>query len=243
MKNKILLMLLAVTMIAVSCTNEATESVTPDAEINSSKRSMYDIYNEYWDVDSYNDVLVKKYERSHNLDNPSVSVSVKSDAINKFQFFGTSKNLDENGFANLYIPPSSFDEAYAANGIQVGKAKYQFQNITPMEVGEIGKTIASGQVIEWNEPGDGTTAQEDVILVIRADYTLLDREDPILYEPTIIFTEDDGSYVVTDEDLAAFPNKTPLIVTGVRGDYTKVPKSPLLVGTVSIFHTSTIYKL
>ncbi len=243
MKNKILLMLLAITMVAVSCSNEAVESTAPDAEVNSAKRSMIDIYNEYWDVDSYNDVLLKKYERTSVSDNPSVSVTVKSDAINKFQFFGTSKNLDENGFANLYIPSSSFDEAYASKGIKVDKATYQFQNITPMEVGDVGKTISSGQVIEWNEPEEGTTSQEDVILVIRADYTGVDREDPVLYEPTIIFTEDDGSYVVTEQDLAAFPNKTALIVTGVRGDYTKVKKSPLTVGTVSIFHTSTIYKL
>jgi len=236
-------MLLAITMVAVSCTNEAVDATAPDAEVNSDKRSMIDIYNEYWDVDSYNDVIMKKYERSHNSDNPSVNVSVKSDVINKFQFFGTSKNLDEDGFANLYIPPSDFDQAYAAKGIAVDKASYQFQNITPMEVGEAGNTISSGQVIEWNEPEEGTTSQEDVILVIRADYSVLDREDPVLYEPTIIFTEDDGSYVVTDQDLAAFPNKTPLIVTGVRGDYTKVKKSPLLVGTVSIFHTSTLYKL
>jgi hypothetical protein len=242
MKNKILLMLFAIGMIAVSCSNEdAVNSANEEVEINSAKRSVIDIIATYSDIGSDNDLIIKKYEAIQSSTNPSVSVTVKSDAAKNMAFFGNAKKLTE-GFADVYVLPTDYDEADASNSVKVDKTIYDFQTVTQMKMANGGNSISAGHVITWKLPQDGTESEDDVILVIRADYTELERENPTLYEPTVIVTADDGSYEVTSEDLAAFPESTPLIVTGVRGAYYNAKKSPFLVGTVSIFHSSTMYK-
>ncbi len=239
MKSKIFL-LLALSIAMFSCTNESAVTIDKELSLESMKRSINDIYDIYSAINTDDNYVVKKYEKSLNGVNPSINVAVKGSQFGSYNYLGKTQGI-KGGYANTYIPPSDFDEVYEVNNITVGKGAYNFSSITPIELSDQGSTIASNQVIEWNLAEQGTTSLGNIILVIRPDNSEID-EDQSAYEAKVILTEDDGSYTVSAEDLAGFPKKLPLVVTAVRGDYTQNKKGPL-VGTVSIFHTGTLNKI
>lgn len=196
------------------------------------------------------DYAILKFEQNYFEQEPFLTLTTRvknADKLTQQKVLNQSLLEQRDGVSYFKFPKSDVTRFKNEMSFDIANEKVDFIDIDPikMKVNNRLDKLSVGQSINWNS---SPTERDKVLIVIKKNLNQLLEEGKTKvgekHTMSKILVNDTGDYKLTKKDLSIFESGTPLEFILIRGDYyrTKVEKTAMNVGTISIYNSDTFIK-